>query len=139
MSNPKPPPLPPELVEKFPARELPGAEPFAPVAAHDGFSRHAAAAFEPALCGALGVERSASRKPGVGRSRSRIRLPSAQKLRPAVTGTLLLVVELFPSWPLLLEPQHWTPPFTSAQVWVSPAAMAWTPLVELFPSWPELL
>ena len=33
------------------------------------------------------------------------------------TGTWLSVVELFPSWPLPLSPQHWTPPFTSAQVW----------------------
>jgi len=34
------------------------------------------------------------------------------------TGTWLSVVELFPSWPLLLEPQHCTPPaVVSAHVW----------------------
>ena len=38
-----------------------------------------------------------------------------------VTGTLLLVVELLPSWPLALRPQHFTPPDVSrAQLWYSP-------------------
>lgn len=32
------------------------------------------------------------------------------------TGTALSVVELLPSWPRPFEPQHWTPPPTSAQV-----------------------
>jgi hypothetical protein len=32
------------------------------------------------------------------------------------TATELLVVELFPSWPLLLAPQHCTPSLPSAQV-----------------------
>ena len=31
------------------------------------------------------------------------------------TGTALLVVELSPSWPELLSPQHWTAPLTTAQ------------------------
>ena len=70
------------------------------------------------------------------------------------TGNVLGVVELFPSWPFELLPQHFAaPPVVSAQVWFAPAEMAWTPLlspltstgkllfvVELIPSWPaELL
>jgi hypothetical protein len=36
-----------------------------------------------------------------------------------------------PSWPLLSSPQHLTPPATvRAQVWLSPIAMAATPLVK---------
>jgi hypothetical protein len=71
-----------------------------------------------------------------------------------VTGTRLLAVLLFPSWPKLLTPQHWTVPFASrAQVWtpaaaieidvavVMPETVTGTRLlvVLLFPSWPELL
>ena len=65
------------------------------------------------------------------------------------TGTWLSAVELFPSWPEKLAPQHWTPAFTSAQVWKVPAVRACTPLtrpvtgtgtwlsaVELLPSSP---
>ena len=38
-----------------------------------------------------------------------------------VTGTELLLKALFPSWPLMPAPQHWTPPeVVTAQVWVSP-------------------
>jgi hypothetical protein len=33
------------------------------------------------------------------------------------TGTLLATLELFPSWPAVFSPQHWTPPWlVSAQV-----------------------
>src|SRR4051812_22831130 len=74
------------------------------------------------------------------------------EVRPETcTGTRLSMVELFPSAPPL-EPQHLTPPFTSAHVWNVPAAMAWTPevrpetctgtrlsVVELFPSSPAEL
>src|SRR6187402_2208023 len=63
-------------------------------------------------------------------------------------GTRRVVVELLPTWPWLLLPQHLTPPaVVSAQVWLKPAAMALTPderpttatgtrlkLVELLPS-----
>jgi len=65
------------------------------------------------------------------------------------TGTRLPAVELLPSWPELPLPQHWTPPPATAQVWLWPAAMPWTPearpetwtgtglmAVELLPSWP---
>src|SRR5215475_10728575 len=34
-----------------------------------------------------------------------------------------------PSWWKKLPPQHHTPPLTTAHAWLSPAAMAWTPLV----------
>ena len=41
--------------------------------------------------------------------------PPAKPL--TATGTRLLVVELFPSWPVEFQPQHWTPPAAvSAQV-----------------------
>jgi hypothetical protein len=64
------------------------------------------------------------------------------------TGTRLSVVELFPSSPKVLAPQHRTAPaVVNAQVCSSPARMALTPdeseetatgtwlsLVELFPS-----
>jgi hypothetical protein len=67
------------------------------------------------------------------------------------TGTELFVVELFPSSPPPLEPQHSTPPpALRAQAKSFPADTAVTPLVspetgtgtelfvvELFPSWPE--
>jgi hypothetical protein len=33
------------------------------------------------------------------------------------TGVELALVEPFPSWPYMFDPQHWTPPFTSAQEW----------------------
>ena len=41
------------------------------------------------------------------------------------------MVKPFPSWPLELEPQHWTPPFAIAQVWEppAPAEIDETPLV----------
>src|SRR5947207_9218513 len=59
-------------------------------------------------------------------------------VRPVTwTGTLLSggkaafgSVEPLPSWPLLLEPQHFAaPPVTIAQLWLCPAAIASTPLV----------
>jgi hypothetical protein len=63
----------------------------------------------------------------------------------------LVAVLLLPSWPLLLKPQHCTPPLTTAQVWREPAATAVAPLpaaiawtgegrwtVLLSPSWPSL-
>ena len=75
-------------------------------------------------------------------------MAEAPVVRPVTdTGTLLEVVELFPSTP---APQHWALPFTIAQVKYAPAAMVVTPLVrpmtgtgtllsfvlELFPSSP---
>src|SRR3954466_8325834 len=46
------------------------------------------------------------------------------------TGTwLLMFAELFPSWPFPFSPQHSTPPFTTAQAWLLPTAIACTPLV----------
>src|SRR5262249_9489805 len=66
----------------------------------------------------------------------------------------LATFEPSPSWWKKLPPQHQTPPPTSAQVWLSPAAMATTPLVRFatwtmweelgavtlgLPSWPEPL
>ena len=45
------------------------------------------------------------------------------------TGTLLSVFVPLPSWPYVPLPQHLTPPpLVSAQVWISPAAIAVTPL-----------
>ena len=47
-----------------------------------------------------------------------------------LTGVRRSVVELSPSWPEPLSPQHFTPPaVVSAQVCSSPAAMAATPLI----------
>ena len=43
-----------------------------------------------------------------------------------IVGTRLPVVLLLPSWPVLLLPQHCTPPLTIAQLWASPAATAVT-------------
>ena len=41
------------------------------------------------------------------------------------TGSAESLKELFPSWPLEFEPQHWTePPEMSAQLWFVPDAMA---------------
>jgi hypothetical protein len=39
----------------------------------------------------------------------------------------LLTAPADPSCPLALQPQHWTVPFMSAQVWNKPAAMSSTP------------
>src|SRR5450830_575015 len=45
------------------------------------------------------------------------------------TGVRRVVVVPSPSCPLVLEPQHFTPPpLVSAQVWLVPAATAVTPL-----------
>ncbi len=83
--------------------------------------------------------------------------PSSEATPPptaeATTGTVWLVVEPSPSWPLAFAPQHTTMPLVfSAQVWYAPAAMADTPLArpetatgvelsvkEAFPSWPPRL
>ena len=75
-------------------------------------------------------------------------LPSAM----AVTGTLLGATKLFPSCPFVFTPQHFTPPFTTAQVCSVPAATAVAPetmpltvtgtaesVVVLLPSWPDPL
>ena len=44
------------------------------------------------------------------------------------TGVRRCVVELSPSWPLPLSPQHFTPPaIVSAHVCVAPVAIATTP------------
>src|SRR5262245_1760524 len=66
----------------------------------------------------------------------------------------LATFEPSPSWWKKLPPQHQTPPPASAQVWLSPAEMATTPLVRFatwtmweelgavtlgLPSWPEPL
>ena len=75
-------------------------------------------------------------------------------VRPVTsTGTSDWVLVPLPSWPLRLLPQHLTPPLVvRAQVWLSPAAIAATPLVrpvtstgdneavvELLPSCPVVL
>ena len=61
--------------------------------------------------------------------------PAAIAVTPLVrpvtsTGTLDWVVVPLPSWPLRLLPQHLMPPVVvRAQVWLSPATIAATPLV----------
>jgi hypothetical protein len=45
------------------------------------------------------------------------------------TKTALLVLELSPSCPVEVTPQHWTPPFTTAQAALYPTDSAVAPLV----------
>ena len=81
--------------------------------------------------------------------------PAVRALTPLLrlltsTGVHLSVIELSPSWPYILHPQHLSPPvLVTAQVCLIPAAMVLSPLlrpltstgVELslvvpLPSWP---
>jgi hypothetical protein len=45
-------------------------------------------------------------------------------------GQFCLIDGAIPTWPLVFQPQHRTPPeLSNAQVWLPPAATADTPLV----------
>ena len=81
-------------------------------------------------------------------------MPAGSPGTAAGMPVYIVVVGFCPSWPALLSPQHRTAPPTSAQVWLSPAAIAVTPeesptaptgtwlepfIVVPFPSWPTLL
>jgi hypothetical protein len=81
-------------------------------------------------------------------------IATAPEDRPdTLTGVALLVVDPSPSWPMLLPPQHVTPPLVvMAHVWSPPAEIAMTPedrpdtltgvallVVDPSPSWPMLL